>query len=225
MATRFYFPRSGTAGISPNVDAGWEITAVTRRPLVYKGRLSLIEALANETAVTVPITTTQDIVGFQFVSEPLRAQIISGTFGLVIRTFENANTNNVTLAVVVRAISQDLAIRGTLVSNFNVDASEFNLTASAATRIANAVAVTQTTVQDGDRIVVEVGGHAAAPSAAGSYTMRFGTNAASDFALTSGLTTDLNPWCEFSANIFADLPNNFKHIRAETGMSVAEKIR
>jgi len=85
--------------------------------------------------------------------------------------------------------------------------------------------LTTTTGQVGDRLVVEVGGHAAGPSAGGSYTMRFGNNAASDFALTSALTTDLNPWVEISQTLHEDRFTNYQSIRADDGISVGERIR
>ena len=233
MPTRFYFPAEGsgapTIPNNPGFDAGWEQTGqATRLNLLRKSRLSTPSTIADNGSRTVPITTTQDVLCNQFISEPLPAGFrfdTSMTFSLVIRAFENATTNNVTLAVVVKVISQDgLTVRGTLFSTFNTD-TEFAVSASAATRIVNAQALTALTTQPGDRLVVEIGGHAAAPTAAGSYTMRQGNSAASDFALTSGLTTDLNPWCEFSAVLWDSDLNNYRSVRADTGISVAERVR
>jgi hypothetical protein len=230
-ARRFYFTRAVSAPVNPPFDTGWEQTGeALRGMLVPKLMLSALDALTND-QVTVPITTTQDILTRQFVSGPVRAGIINGTFSLVVRCSENATTNNATLAVVVNLVSQDgQTLRGALFSNFNQD-TEFAVTASAATRIVNAQALTQRTAQDGDRIVVEIGVHAAGPTAAGSAIARFGTDAASDFALTSALTTDLNPWCEFSNDLWPSLPNNYAYVDSHaipgnTGIvSFTEKIR
>jgi len=229
-ARRFYFSRTVSAPVSPSFDAGWEQTGTALRGmLIPKLLLSATDALTND-QVTVPITTTQDILNRQFVSGPIRAQSISGTFSLVVRCSENATTNNATLAVVVKLCRQDGTLGATLFSTFNTD-TEFAVTASAATRIVNAQALTTTSAQDGDRIIVEIGVHAAAPTAAGSAIQRFGTSAASDFALTSALTTDLNPWCEFSNDLWAALPGNYQFadshaIPGNTGiLSFTEKIR
>jgi hypothetical protein len=76
------------------------------------------------------------------------------------------------------------------------------VTASAATRIINAAALANISSTLGDRIVVEIG--VSISSAGGNRVTveRFGDTAATaDFALTSGLTTDLIPWAEFSATI------------------------
>jgi len=229
-ATRFYFPAegSGTPPVSPAFDAGWEQNGqATRLKLLYKKGLSVLSALANTGTRTVPITTTQDILCNQFVSEPIPPQIFDTSilFSLVIRVLESATTANVTLAVLAKVFSQDgQTARGTLFSTFNVD-TEFGTTA--ATRIVAQTAVTLLTTRPGDRIVIEIGGHAAAPSAATTYTMRQGNNNASDFALTSGLTTDLNPWCEFSNDLFASPFNNFQHPKAVSAgvISTTEKIR
>lgn len=224
MATRFYLCNSGAAAVSPAFDAGWEQTGEADRiKLVRKSLLDLITTLANRT-VTVPITTTQDILSRQFVSDPLPSQVIGGTFSLVVRVSENATTNNAHIAVSVRVCSQDGGtFRGTLYSVF-ANATEFAVTASAATRIINAVSVTSQTAQAGDRLVIEIGTHVAAPTAAGSAIHRYGCSAASDFALTSALTTDLNPWCEFSQDLWAGMPNNYQSIQGG-GLSVGERIR
>jgi len=199
MALRFALSNQGAAPISPAVDARWEQTAVTRYAMLPQRRCTSAVALANAGAVTVPNTTTQDIVGFQFVGPPMLSKRLTGTFSLVVRVFENANTNNVTLAVVAKIVSIDGGtVRGTLYSNFNIG-TEFPLSGSAATRIVDAQAITATTIKTGDRLVVEIGGHAATPTAAGSYTMRFGNPAGTaDFARTAALTTNLCPWCELS---------------------------
>lgn len=227
-ATRFYFDPTNAPNISPAFNAGWEQTGTAlRRKLLYKKTLSVLSTLADQGTFTVPITTTQDCLGIQFISDQIPPQNIdtSCLFSLVIRVFEAATTNNVTLAVVCYIISQGgETVRGTLFSNFNQD-TEFPLSASAATRIVAAFAVTNVITQPGDRIVVEVGGHAAGPTAAGSFTLRCGNTNASDFALTTALTTDLNPWCEFSRDLFNIDNNNYKFIRVGDGMSTTEKIR
>lgn len=226
-ATRFYLPAEGTGvpAISPAFDAGWEQTGqATRLKLLNKRSLAALSALADTGTRTVPITTTQDILCNQFVSDPIPSQRIDASclVSLVIRVLESALTANVTLAAVIRVVDAAGVSRGTLFSTFNAD-TEF--AATAATRIVAQSAVTPITTQAGDRVVVEIGGHAAGPTAATTYTMRQGSNAASDFALTTALTTDLNPWVEFSADLFGNMPQNYQSVRAGDGMSVSERVR
>lgn len=228
MATRFYlttFDMTSPAqspAVSATPDSNWEQTggATLTRRLDRKGVSDVLYTLGDTSAITIPITTTQDILGLQFVSLPIPPQILTGTVSLVIRCSENATTNNATLATVIRVVSQTGAVRSTLFSVFGTG-TEYALTASSATRIVSAQAITATTTQPGDRLVVELGTRATGPTAAGSFIMRYGNNATSDFALTEGLTTDLNPWVEFSQDIWDNDLNNYQFARAGGNMSLS----
>ena len=225
MATRFHLPSSGAAPISPSFDASWEQQGAGDRIALFPKGFAPVTTLTDASR-TVPITTTQQILTRQFVGPPMRARRITGTVSMVVRCSENANTNNAFLAFVLRVLSMDGGtVRGTLASSMTNAGTEFALTASAATRIFSAVALTELTAQEGDRVVLELGIHAQAPTAAGSAILRFGTSAASDFALTTALTTDLNPWIEFSEDLYGTRLNNYQFVRADSGISVAEKIR
>jgi hypothetical protein len=232
VATRFYFQASGAPNISPAFDAGWEQTGqAVRLKMPRKVTLAATTALADSSAITVPITTTQDILGYQFISDDIFLPVritAQDVFSMVIRGLENATTNNVFLAYVLKAVSPDGGTAlGTLASDFAGGGTEF--VATAATRIfgngTTTVALTATTLSQPWRMVLEVGGHATAPSVAGSYTYRAGSSAASDFALTSALTTDLNPWMEVSANLNGLNLQNYQAVRVGDGLSTGERIR
>lgn len=230
MASRFYLHSSGSiaAPTNPAFDAGWEQTGqAVRLPLDLKSQQSPQTALTNSSAITVPVTTTQQMLAYQFVSNQIFLPVRLDTscrFSLVIRGFENAVQNNVYLAAILRALSPDGGtILGTLFSSMTNAGTEF--VATAATRIFSQTAITPVTLSQPFRLVLEVGGHAQAPTAAGSYTYRVGTNAASDFALTSALTTDLNPWMELSANLNAHPFGNYQGLSVGSGMGCTEKIR
>lgn len=215
MPSRFYLCSTGSqpAPTNPAFDAGWEQTGqAVRLPLDLKARQGPTTALTNSSAITVPITTTQQILCYQFTSRqiflPARLDA-SCLFSMVIRGLENATTNNVFLAAILRAFSADGGTNlGTLFSSMTNAGTEFAVTA--ATRIFSQTAITALTLSVPYRLVLEVGGHAQAPSAAGSYTYRVGCAAASDFALTSALTTDLNPWMELSRNLDASRSANYQ---------------
>lgn len=213
-------------------DPAWEQTGEAVRTVIIPQRLyNTPTSAGNIGPFTVPVTTTQDILARQYHTMPLPSQILeAGTFSLVIRVFENANTNNVTLAYGVRVMSGDgQTTRATLVA-VTATGTEFPLSASAATRIVNAAAFSRTTILAGDRIVVELGGRATGPTAAGSFTIRhraISPWATEDFALTAGLTADLNSWLEFSNDIiFSPDIENFRSV-ASTGTytSVTERTR
>ncbi len=233
MATRFYFQNTGAPSISPNPDGGWEQTGgILRRRMPLKCTLSAPTTLGDSGAITIPITTTQQILCYQFISDdiflPVRLDA-SVRFSVVIRCFENANSNNAHLAYVLRAMRPDGGLSlGTLASSMTT-ATEMALSGSAATRIfgngTTTVALTATTISEPWRLVLELGAHAQAPTAAGSFQLRSGCSAASDFALTSGLTTNLNPWCELSYDLNAVRMNNYHAVRVGSGMSSTDRIR
>lgn len=234
MATRFYFQASGTTAVNPAFDSGWEQTgSAVRIPMPRAKTLSAATALANSAAITIPITTTQQILAWQGVSDDVFAPIritAQDLFSMVVRCSENANTNNAFLAYVLRAFSMDGSTSlGTLASSMTNAGTEFALTASAATRIfgdgSTTVALTATTINQPWRLVLDFGAHAQAPTAAGSFIERVGCDATSDFALTSALTTDLNPWMELSCNLNATTFNNYQSVRVGNGMSASERIR
>lgn len=241
MATRFYFsvaelPEVGNpSGLywfgnqgTTGADAGWEDPGafpLTTPGLTPKNQLTIAGGFSNSTGAA-SATGTRDVFRTSFVSPPLTsAGRIAGTFSMVIRCSETNASDNASLAVVVRLFSGDgKTLRGTLYSNFNAD-TEFPLVASAATRIVNAGAITPATAYPGDRLLVELGFHTAVSTTTGNCTLRIGVGAATDFALTSALTTDLNPWCEFSQDLFSTQPNNYKNVMVGNGMSTGERIR
>jgi len=209
MSTRFYFVDQTSAPASPAVDAGWENTASLFRRTLYHGKGH--RAPGTPTPVTPTITTgvTEDAIAIQMVSQPIPPQEITGTVSLVTICSENDALLECTMAVVIRVVSNDgSVVRGTLYSNFNID-TEFTLNASPSTRIVNAQAVTPVTTLPGDRIVVEVGAHAEAPTATTTIRIYTGRGALPDCPLTSGDTNIYNPWVEFSQDLFKSMPTNY----------------
>jgi len=234
MPTRFHLHSSGSIAPlnNPAFDAGWEQTGqATRLPMDVVTQKSAASALTTSSAITVPITTTQQILCYQFTSNQVfkpRRLDASVLLSMVIRTHENAGTNNAFLAYVLRAFSaQGDRSLGTLASSMTNAGTEF--TTGNVTRIfgngTSTVALTNTVLSEPWRLVLDIGAHAQGPTAAGSFTLRTGNDAASDFALTSALSTDLNPWMELSSRLDSLVLNNYQHVRVGDGMSVSEKIR
>lgn len=234
MPTRFYLHASGSIAPAnnPAFDAGWEQTGqAVRLPMDVKGQTTALTTLANTSAITVPITTSQQILCAQFTSNQVFPAVrldASTRFSMVVRGLEAATTNNVFLAYVLRAFTPNgLSSLGTLASSMTNAGTEF--VATAATRIfgngTTTVALTNTLINQPWRLVIDIGGHAQAPTAAGSYTYRFGCSAATDFALTSALTTDLNPWIELSTELRGTIFNNYQGVHVGSGMNVAVGVR
>lgn len=225
MATRFYLETTIAAAVNPAFDAGWEQTGqAIRRAMRQKLSLGVVTALGSSGSITVPITTTKDILCYQFVSDPIRPRIVTGSCSFVMNCLESATTANVNLAAVLKAVSVDGAtIFGTLFSVFGTD-TEFPIT-TAASRFWVTQALTLLDIQDMWRLVLEIGAHAAAPTAGTTYTMRAGFGAAADLAYSTGVTTDNNPSLELSETLFGTAMNNFQFLRTGDGMSSSERIR
>lgn len=213
MPTRFYFSNEAQpGGLTPAFDSAWEQTGQADRAYSpRKGLTRNLSALANASAKTVPITTTQQILGRQFITDPIPGPIrLASRLSMVLRGLENATTNNVFLAFVLRVVDINGGNARAVGSSMTNVGTEF--VATAATRIftLTGLASTPLNLVAGDRFVLEIGGHAQAPSAAGSYTYRYGIAQGADFALTSALATDLNPWWELEQDIWPIRPSNMR---------------
>jgi hypothetical protein len=223
-ATRFYFPASGAAAVSPAFSALWEHTAAGARH-------ALVTTPSN-TAMTIltaspTIAGVQDVLIRQYVSAPIGAQTISGTFSLVVPCKEGSNSQNMWLQVRISVVSNDgLTERGVLYagqaqagpSGTTTDPNfEWN-NADYLTRYLSAIAVTPVVALANDRIVVELGARSASLTGPSTAQMRLGDPSASgDHALGQGNNSaTLRSWIELSADVFALPPND------PTGLAVTD---
>ncbi|QDY06162.1 hypothetical protein FJK98_02450 [Micromonospora sp. HM134] len=219
MATRIYLPRwdGRQAPATAGFGAAWDRTASA-------WRLSA----ATTKGATTPLSTTgtdypkdgpaagYNVLQAQFVSAPLAAQTISGTFSAVVRAGESASAADASLQVVIRAVSADGgAERGVLYPGHTAaltataDVIGQELGTTAATRIVPAgTALSPLAVQAGDRLVVELGVRFHGTNTGVNAFMQLGDAAATaDHTLTSGATTSLCPWVELTADlVFGPVP-------------------
>lgn len=227
MATRFYFPATGTAPASPAFASSWEgVNAAPNGPL----RLPLPTTPGNTTlgtqdahippAVTAPVDTAHR----QWVSTAtLPAGAISGTFSLVIGACAAGGTQDSFLQAVIRVVSGDGAtVRGTLYAGNTLTAASASTSSLAyefstgsngpltayRTRLLSGT-LTSVTAVAGDRIVVEVGSRTMAPNG----SSRTASLAIQDLTSLSDFTATVDqvgnagrPWIEFSQDLFPTPP-------------------
>lgn len=214
MATRFYLPASGSAPVTPPTpDSGWLVTT----GFTAHG----MPTAKSNTAKSVGTTRTKGSASAninqldrQYLSNAtLNAQTITGTFSLVLRGYESATALDGRVQVILRVVSGDgTTVRGTLYAGSTAtvsatvgnEAEELPGTnaASRATRIKNALSVSSVSAQSGDRLLLEVGARLGSTSTTTQFTLEYGDpTAGADYALTSGLTTDLAPWLETSQTL------------------------
>ncbi len=205
MATLIYLPSSGNAAITPST---W-LFANQINPLTFAGVLNKISsALTTKleaTGTTSPITKAM----LRYVIGPLAGQSISGTVRMIMSCMESNAGANANLAMAVKIIQPDGSDRATLLAVTSSDsaAAPYELTVSPlSTKIAYTSAeiepltLTTQTATAGDYLVIEIGFRSATTTSR-NISLRYGDAAASDFAYTVGLTTDLNPWVEFSQTL------------------------
>jgi hypothetical protein len=209
MPTRFYLPSTGTPPVSlPGLPAGWTAGDVPELELnapATKSNTALTDYSVGETTtsvINIPIAA--------FISPPLQAQTISGTFSAVVRGLEsNAGADDSLQIGIVLIDNLGTTIKSVLYAghaaalNTTVGALGQEFTTAAQTRRFNAVALTSQTAILGDRLAIIVGYRSHDTTSTNrNTTLRFGDpTAVADFANTAGLTTDLCPWVELSGTI------------------------
>lgn len=232
----FHLPSSSAAPtVTPAFDAAWNDTSqADRMVLAYAGvtvdagkendRTPLVDKVVN-----VPVTTTQNILVRQYVSDPIPAQHYispdgNGWCWFAMRVGENLATVNCTLAMVIRLTSDGVdAIRLTP-SGVLTNITEMDLDTAPSSRFV-LVTCPEFISRPGDRVVLEVGVKATAPTTSGTATLRFGNPiATNDFTLTNGTTTDLCPLLQFQSIYLFNGPDNNNYrtgVRAGDGFSVS----
>lgn len=201
MATRLYLSESRTVDIAPAFAAFTETDGMLRREMsVHKSGSAMANHTTGQTATAA--NSSQGIR--QYISPPLAAQTIAGgTWKGTIRALESATNDN------VDAVRRSLrywdvsagAFGGTsLVALGNGTVAEFNASLRAK-RIATGTATTGVTVDDGDRLVLDLGYTNTAIGTSISATLNFGDNSATDLGDNETDTAADNPFIELSVDI------------------------
>lgn len=211
-STRFYLPSSGAAAVSPAFGA-WNLTTGADRIALTRTSGTGQTAFATR-AVAETLAAVSDVLVRQYVSDPLPAAgTLSGSVKGIVRAMESATAADMRAQLLIRVVSNDGAtVRGTaLAINTGALASEFG------TALANrrfplgwsgvGAALTDVAYQTDDRIVVEIGYRAHnTVTTSRTGTLEFGNVGTSDLAEDETSTAQLNPWIEFSQDLFPTGP-------------------
>ena len=220
MATRYYFSSTTASPVALQTpDAGWAdtttgtVAATPRKIVTTKSNSALtgetISAIGNGTACSAG--TIGRYLLRQWVSDQIGVfNFTSTTVSFIMKCLVSSTTLVCKLNVSIRLLHPDT----TFTSLLSVTAADYDTAypATAATRIGNAVALASVSSQNNDRLVVEMGINATTLVAScRNVTMTDGdVSATADYALTSGLTTSLDPWIEFSGTLPAPSTYNAK---------------
>ena len=194
MATRFYLPSTGAPDVNPPYGA-WDNTAnAVRRKMV------LTRINSANSFVSSPLSTSGNILLWQFTSAPIAAQTISGTVKIQARAGEGHNSLNAYDRVRLVVVSNDGGtLRGTLLALAAYKNTEFNVGGDINKTFADGDALTSVVAQANDRIVLELGCNQASYAAIAHIVC--GDDSATDLPENETETSTYNPWLEFSMNI------------------------
>ncbi|MEK9894952.1 MAG: hypothetical protein VW518_00815, partial [Burkholderiaceae bacterium] len=204
--TRFYFPLTTAADVSPPTPTNWNETSLSVERYLARspaGGSTLTDVFVEYD--TSDHTVNQDALYRQYVSDPLEAQRINGQLDAQIQCSEAHAANNLVLSVKVLVVSNDGAtVRATLLALTRA-ATELDTTLT--NRTIGPLTLTPYTCVWGDRLVIELGVGGTPGGGGGTQghnaTLRWGEDASSgDLPEDESTTgTTYRPWAEFSTQI------------------------
>ena len=208
MATRLYPEPLNTADISTTPSSEWDFQTSPSVRRLSRVRLDAPSTLLQATDSVA--TSNRDILLGQFISPPLQAQTISGTFKGQFFANETSLAYNLRAQVLVRVVSNDGSVErgvlyaGDLETLTGDPANEFAQSAFTNRKFprGGAAALSSVAVQDGDRLVVELGARKHSTTTIAVY-LRLATDQATE-APEDETTTDYaanSTWVEFSQDI------------------------
>jgi hypothetical protein len=215
VPTRVYFPSGtvpiDTAAITP--DAAWENTAsAVVRKLVTDGRKR--GTAAASVTVTGTAANPEQMLHAQYVSRPMRAQLLAGNIRGQFRALESAAGANATIQIGIRVVSKDgqtvratlLAVGGTTTTTTTPPEFTTSLTNRQLLTSGDVtpLPLSSYTCADGDRLVIEIGHNNKSTNTSQTHQISFGDNTV-DLLTDDTTTTAQDPWVEFNSTIqFAD---------------------
>lgn len=213
-ATRWYFstPSVAPAYISPAAGSLWDVNGLTLPGVGNRrGQLSPFKrgtAMTTIDANNWAFAQGDDVLLAQWVSPPLTAQTISGTFKMYMRAREGGAADDFESQVVLRVVNGSGTEQAVLYAGMTETAdpptSEWALTQTnrgfprAGLLPAS---LSSYACSAGDRLVVEVGFRAFSATPDNNRDIRVGDAAANDTPEDETSILDYNPWIEFSSSI------------------------
>lgn len=202
--TRFYLNLGTPAAVSPAYNAGWNVTTGAARFEMSTTRDG--SAIASKTTGNSGGAAVRRCLLDQWVSAPLAAQTITGTFtGQVRFSQNNATLPNVGQGFVyLRIVNAD----GSIATEVGT-ATTTNLTTALTNRTLIALNVGTLNITAGQRICVDLGwNYSAGVTATINSTISRGSSSGTDLIVNNTTTTANNPWFQFSQTLLFQPPAN-----------------
>jgi hypothetical protein len=205
MATRLYLHSQGLSPISPTFGA-WTRTVGAVRRLHHTAKEGTPNA--NFTLTKGDATDPANVLMYQYISRPLRAQTIAGNLKGIIQAL--SNTPLIAAAqMLVTVMARDLTtVRGTLLAfDVSVLSNTFDSVTMTNRKFPRAwtgsgAALSSVAALDTDLLVVEIGARMVGVVTTVDFTLRAGDDPAlADLAENETDTADGTPWLEFSQTL------------------------
>ncbi len=215
MATKIYLPHStaGAAAVSPTFGAGWHRNSDADRVRCFPFKSGT--AMTSKNVITSTGETVSFCLARQYVSDPMKAMTLSGTITGQIRCLESNAGLNATIAIRIAICNEDGSnVREVLAiaASDNTAATPPEMATSLTNRQlqdaaeATTINLTSTTVNEKDRLIIEVGMRESNTTANRNADLSLGDDSATDLPADNTTTAANNPFVTFSATIvFRDL--------------------
>jgi hypothetical protein len=201
--TRLYLNLNTAAAVSPAFNTGWNVTSGAARFQMNTDRDG--STIASKTTGNSGGSAVKKCLLDQWVSEPLDAQTITGTFTGQIR-FQQSTTTSVTGQgfVYLRVINSN----GTIATEVGT-ATTSNLTTTLTNRTLISLNVGTLNITAGQRIAVDVGwNYSAGTNNAVNCIISRGSSSGTDLPANNTTTTANSPWVQFSDDLVFLPPTN-----------------
>jgi hypothetical protein len=194
--TRFYLNLNTAATLTPTYNAGWNVTTGATRYAMNTTKD--VSAITSKTTSAVSGIAVGRCLLDQWISDPLAAQTITGTFTGQIRF----NVSNITSTtgqgfIYLRVINADGSIATEVGS-----ATTTVLTATLTNRTMISLPVGTLNITAGQRICIDLGwSYNIVAAVSRTCTISRGSAAAADLAADNTTITANNPWVQFSQTL------------------------
>jgi hypothetical protein len=199
--TRLYLNLNTASTVAPAFNAGWNVTTGASRYIISTAKDG--SAITSKTTAAIGGSAIRKCLLDQFISEPLAAQTITGTFTGQIRF----NLNNVTSTtgqgfVYLRIINPN----GSIATEVGT-ATTTNLTAALTNRTLISLNVGTLNITAGQRICVDLGWNLSVGTiTTRTCTMSRGSASATDLIVNNTTITANTPWFQFSQTLLFQQP-------------------
>ncbi len=201
--TRFYLNLNTAASLSPSYNAGWTVTTGATRYAMNTTKDG--SAITSKTTSAVSGVSSGRCLLDQWISDPLAAQTITGTFtGQVRFNISNITSTTGQGFLYLRVINAN----GTIATEVG-SATTAALTATLTNRTLISLPVGTLNITAGQRICIDLGwSYNIAAAVSRTCTISRGSAAAADLAADNITIAANNPWVQFSQTLLFLPPAN-----------------